>query len=626
MCFRSPPSVLVVALSIWMWSPLADAQTSPAGDATQQSLVNRTFTTINYQYQNGSTRIDFTGSSIEPNATGEAKIESRRGYLEIEAEFRGLKPARTFGAEYFTYVLWAITPQGRPQNLGELVLKGDRSSLTVTTELQGFGLLVTAEPYFAITQPSDVVVLENVVRPDTRGRIEEGQARADLIRRGAFIAQEKPDELTAKLMVVDPRVPLELYQARNAVRLVRWIGADRLASETFDKAVELLIQAENYQARRRPETRAATMTARQAVQAAEDARLITIQKIDEERQTLERAQAAAREGQALALAETEAGRRAQAEAELRKAEDARRLAEQLTLRADAARAQADAAKAQADAAAAQAERVRLDAERAAEAARREKAEADAARATALAALEQTREESRALQIKVEAERAAAEQARAAANADLERITLQAAAEVAKLDAARAEAILQRQEAESDAARAREAAEVANRLREQSESERAQLRDRLQAQLNRVLETTNTARGLIVNMSDVLFDTGKFTLRSGAREKLARISGILTIQAGLRVEVEGHTDSVGTDEYNQQLSDQRAMAVRDYLVEQGMDPSAISARGFGETRPKVSNDTAAGRQQNRRVELVVSGAAIDSTANPPSTVVEPLARN
>jgi len=612
----SVPLVLVLCLFARPSEVQAQAAAT-ASEAARPPLVERTFTSINYQYRSGSTRIDFKGSSLASTATGQAEVEGQRGYTRVEVEFRGLSPARTFGPEYFTYVLWAITPQGRAQNLGELVLNRDRSSLTVTTELQAFALLVTAEPYFAISQPSDVVVLEKVVRPDTRGRIEEVQARSELIARGAFLAQEKPDELTARLMVVDARTPLELYQARNAVRLVRWAGAETHAKETFDKAVELLIQAENYQARRNPQTRPATMIARQAVQAAEDARLITIERAAEARQALERAQAAKREAAALSLAESEAGRRAQAEVDLSKAEQARTLAEQLTVQAEAARAQAEAARAQAEVAAAQAGRVRAEAEGAAETARRDRAEAEMARLAALKEVEQTREEARALQARVAEETAAADRARAAAMAELERIKQESAAQVAKLDAARADAIRQQQAAESEAAHARTAAEVAQRLREQAEGERAQIRQRLQEQLNRVLETTNTARGLIVNLSDVQFDTAKFTLRPGAREKLARISGILSIQPGLRVEVEGHTDSVGTSEYNQELSEQRATAVRAYLVEQGIDSAAISARGFGESRPAVTNDTAAGRQQNRRVELVVSGEAIDSTAVAPT---------
>src|SRR5262249_5222047 len=139
---------------------------------------------------------------------------------------------------------------------------------------------------------------------------------------------------------------------------------------------------------------------------------------------------------------------------------------------------------------------------------------------------------------------------------------------------------------------------------------------LRQQLNLILETRSTARGLIVNMSDVLFDTGKYTLRPATREKLARVSGILVTHPSLKLEVEGHTDSVGGEEYNQRLSENRAASVRDYLVQNGIGINNVTARGFGKTRPVASNDTASGRQMNRRVELVVSGEEI-GTASPTS---------
>jgi outer membrane protein OmpA-like peptidoglycan-associated protein len=132
------------------------------------------------------------------------------------------------------------------------------------------------------------------------------------------------------------------------------------------------------------------------------------------------------------------------------------------------------------------------------------------------------------------------------------------------------------------------------------------------QLNLILQTRDSARGLIVNMSDVLFDSGRYTLRPAAREKLAKISGIVVAHPGLNLQVEGHTDSVGSDEYNQQLSERRSAIVRDFLVQQGVSSSSISARGFGKSIPVSSNDSAEGRAQNRRVELVVTGEAIGTT--------------
>lgn len=538
---------LSVAVLVCGLRPTANAQQARSGEKV--GLVGRSIKAINYQHRSGATKIDFRGTPLLSGAIGEAKVESKRGYLEIEVKFQGLEPARKFGFEYFTYVLWAITPEGRPENLGEVLLRGDRGKLNVTTQLQAFGLVVTAEPYFSVTYPSDVVVLENAVRSDTRGRVTEVEARYELLRRGQYISGEKPDELTAKLMVVDPNVPLQLYEARNAVRIARWTGAEKHAAETFNKAVDLLLQAERYQARRRPDAKAAAMMARQAVQTAEDARLLTVRRLEEERLTAERKAAAEREAAAKANADAESRLRAKAEVDTQQAE-------RLRAEAEAARQMAEQERLRAEKAAADANRNRQEAEQMAQQAERQRAEA---------------------------------------LAELKRVQLQTQQELAKLEAARTEALAQKAAAETAV--------------QKSERERAELRQRLQAQLNRVLETTNTARGLIVNMSDVLFDTAKYTLRPAAREKLARISGILAMQPELRVEVEGHTDSVGGDAYNQRLSEERADAVRSFLIEQGIEPGSITARGFGEMSPKASNETAAGRQQNRRVELVVSGSAI-----------------
>jgi outer membrane protein OmpA-like peptidoglycan-associated protein len=186
------------------------------------------------------------------------------------------------------------------------------------------------------------------------------------------------------------------------------------------------------------------------------------------------------------------------------------------------------------------------------------------------------------------------------------IASDAAASKAAADAAQARAA-------SDAALAASQAETekAQLAGQQAESDKASLRARLSQQLNSVLQTRDSARGLIVNMSDVLFDTGAFTLKSGAREKLSKVAGILLSYPGLSIEVDGHTDNVGTDEFNQNLSDQRAESVRAYLVEQGVLTGSVTAKGFGKTQPVGTNDTAEGRQINRRVELVVSGETIGS---------------
>jgi len=529
------------------------------------NVVARTTKAINYRHRSGSTKVDFQGTALMPRATGDAKVESKQGYLEVDAHFKNIGPASQFGAEYLTYVLWAVTPEGRPKNLGEVVLNGSiDSKLDVTTELQAFGLIVTAEPYYAVTMPSDVVVMENIIRTDTVGKFEEIEAKYELLPRGQYVMNVPPD--VRKRAIPDPKRPLELLEARNAVQIAQWAGADKYANDTYQKAAKLLDDAENYQARKHPEKKPAAMIAREAVQTAEDARLITLKRAEDERLAKERQDAADRELAAKQQADAEAQRR--------------QAAEQAQLQAQQAAAAAD----------------------------RDRATAEAAKAAAQADADRIRRE--------------AEAARAAAAAETAQLQQQAALERSNLEAARLAAENQQKLAQSEADRARQAADEANRLREQSEQEKIALKEQIRQQLNLILETRSTARGLIVNMSDVLFDTGKYTLRPGAREKLAKISGIILAHPGLKLEIEGHTDSVGGDEYNQRLSEQRAGGVRDYLVQQGISMNNVSARGFGKTQPVASNDTAAGRQQNRRVELVVSGEQIGTSSSSSSLVTHP----
>jgi outer membrane protein OmpA-like peptidoglycan-associated protein len=514
------------------------------------TVVGRTVPAINYKPRSGSGRINFEGTTLQPKAKGWARIEGERGYIKVDAHFDDLEPAGRFGREYMTYVLWAITPEGRATNLGELQLNGDDGELEVTTELQAFALVVTAEPYFAVSQPSDVVVMENVVRDtvfeSTQGRVETLQAKYELLKRGSYLMSQDPTLL--KVKPLEPGAPSDLAQARNALELSRLAGADRYASETFAKAAGLLKEAESQRERGRRGNQV-QQPARQAVQTAEDARLIALQRQEEEFQAEQRRLAQQREDEARRLARLEEDRR-------RLAEEERRRADEDRLRAERERAAADAARAQ------------------------QQAAADAARAAA------------------ERDKLAADQARAAA----ERARLDAERVKAEADAARAAADAARAAAEAQAQQARQ-------LAEQSEREKAELRDRLRQQLNVILETRETARGLIVNLSDVLFDVDKATLKPGARERLARIAGILSAHPGLRIEIEGHTDSTGSDEYNQGLSERRAQSVQTYLSQQGIGQAIASTVGYGESRPVATNGTASGRQQNRRVEIIVSGEAI-----------------
>ena len=503
------------------------------------TVTERTMKAINYQHRNGATKIDFSGTELLPNAHGEAKVESKKGYIEIEVEFDKLQPATKYGAEYLTYVLWAITPEGRTSNLGEILLNGTSGKLNVTTELQVFGLAVTAEPYFAVTMPSNLVVMENVVRTDTKGKIEEMDAKYELLQRGQY------ERLTNPLALkMDSKMPLELYEARNAVQIARASGADQFASETFFKAENSLKQAEAYQARkagRKP----VTMAAREAVQTAEDSRAIAVKRQEEERLASERQAGADREALAKAETETEARLRAQAEADQRMEAERR-------------------ARAEAERNAAQSETARI------------KREAEAARVAAQTEADRVKRET--------------DMARDAAQAEADRAA--------------------RTAAQAEADRTLLATQEADRLRLKAEAEKAELRAQLLSQFNLILDTRDTARGLIINMSDVLFDTAKYSLRPLARERLAKVAGILLGHPGLTLEVEGHTDSVGGEAYNQHLSEQRAGSVRDYLIQQGIaEMNSAPAKGFGKSQPVATNDTAAGRQLNRRVELIVSGELI-----------------
>jgi outer membrane protein OmpA-like peptidoglycan-associated protein len=521
------------------------------------TVVGRTTPAVNYRPRHDDTPIDFVGTSLLPKAEGHANISGEKGYIGIDAKFNDLDPATRFGPEYLTYVMWAITPEGRATNLGELQVKGDDGRLKVTTELQAFALIVTAEPYFAVTQPSDVVVMENVVRKglwdNTNGRVEPLQAKYELLKRGAYLMNA--DASAAKWPAPDPGVPLDLAQARNAVEIARLARADQYAADTYIKAASLVVEAEDARKHHKDRNKI-MMPARQAAQTAEDARIIALQRQEQIYQEQERAAALQRENEARDRARAEEERRLQADQQ-------RLLAEQRRLEADQQRREAER----------QAEQQRLLAEQQRQEAQQATAAADAARAAA------------------------------------ERDRLDAELQRADADRVRAEAERARLEAEAARAAAESQAQQARTLAEQSEREKAQLREQLRAQLNTILETRETARGLVVNVSDVLFDFNRANLKPGARDKVAKIAAILRSHPDLKIQVEGHTDSVGSDEYNLLLSERRADSVRAGLVEEGIKRDVVGTAGLGESKPVATNGTAEGRQQNRRVEVIVSGASI-----------------
>jgi outer membrane protein OmpA-like peptidoglycan-associated protein len=508
------------------------------------TVVSRSVRAVNYKHRSGSTKLDFAGTDLMLAANGEAKVNSKRGSIEIETEFGGLDKPTTFGTEYLTYVLWAISPEGRAVNLGE-VLVGDnhRSKLLVTTDLQAFALIVTAEPYYAVRQPSNVVVLENVVREDTKGTTEAVNAKYELMERGGYI----PTGYKFDPVVLNTNLPLEFFEARNALRIAQSEGAEQYASDSYQHAVQLMNNADEYATRKNVERKPLIAVAREAVQTSEDARAIAVKKVDEIRLANERQDSA------------DAQAKSQGQAE-----DAIRLKEQAqsdTLKAQAAKTQAETDAANAQAAKAQ-------------------AESDAVKARADAA-------------------------------DAQSATAQAKSDMANSQASSANAL---SAAQADAEQSRLAAEKAQASAQQAEADKSAMRTKLSEQLNSILQTRDSARGLIVSMSDVLFDTGKYSLKSGAREKLAKVAGILLAYPALNIEVGGYTDNVGSDAMNQTLSENRAGSVRDYLVQEGVLTNSVSARGFGNTLPVASNDNSSGRQQNRRVELLVSGEAIGTHVN------------
>src|SRR5580704_456809 len=481
-------------------SAMALAQTQQEIPAS--SLISKSTVAIGFTVGGGATKVDMTGTSVMSQANGEAKVQARAnaGLTNIELSVKDMTPPSNIGAEYLTFVLWAVTADGRTGNLGEIRLnKNGEGKLTATTPAQTFSMIITAEPYFAVRVPSEVVVMEMETRKNTKGKLFPITSYK-LMKRSQYAKLGNPLALTP-----DPKVPLEMYEARNAVDIAKARGSAQYAPDIFSKAVASLQMAESYLTSN-ADKKQIISTSKQAVQFAEDARALSAERQDQERIAAEK-QAAADKA------------RSQAEA--------------------TAAAQAAAAKAKAD--------------------------EEAKRQAELAAAKQA-------QMQAEADAAAA---KAKAEAD---------ALKAKEDAARAEA-----------ERARQAA--------------ADLRAQLLEQFNKVLPTTDTPRGLQVNMGDVLFDTGKYNLRMPAQLGLAKLSGIVLSHPGLKLAVEGYTDTTGTAAFNQTLSEQRANAVRDYLIQQGLDAGTVTAQGFGPANPVASNDTPQGRQQNRRVEIIISGEVI-----------------
>ncbi|MBE7181477.1 MAG: DUF4398 and OmpA-like domain-containing protein [Terriglobus roseus] len=471
----------------------------PAGELNGVPLfrvrvVSRDLDAVNYFHRSGSTKIDFRGTVLAPNVHGNAKVDSEKGRITVDLHLDGLTPANGFGQEYLTYVLWAITPDGTPSNLGEVLPTGGggKVDMTVTTNLQSFGMIVTAEPYFAVRVPSDLVVAQNeIINDRTQGILEKVNAHYSLLPRGAY-AQTSGAHTVFNPVTRNEHSPLELYEAHNAYEIARAAGADQYAPDILAQVQTNLQNADAMDQSKHRDEKLEITYAREAVQRAEDARILSLRK---QQQAAQQAQI-----------------------------DARQAAE------------------------AQAQQSQLQAAQAAEAAAQAQAAAD---------------------------REAAQRARA----------------------------------EADAANAQAAANAAKAQADAANQSVVALREKLRAQLNAVLATQETARGLVVTLGDVLFDTGKYTLKQNAQISLAKVSAILEQYPDLKLQIEGYTDSVGSDELNQKLSDDRARATQDFLVQQGVNAANITAQGYGKTNPVADNSTAQGRAQNRRVEMVVSGPSI-----------------
>jgi len=479
-----------------MIAAIAAAQTQQPEPAA--NVISGTVAAIGYPVGGGAIKVDMVGTSAAPQASGEAKAEAKTGGTTIELKVTGMPQPTSIGAEFLTYVLWTVTPDGTTTNLGQIPLnQNGEGKLDVRAQTQTFALIVTAEPYYAVRMPSEVVVLVNETRKKTKGKIYPDNSYK-LMKRAEYAKLGNPLGMTLDLK----KVPLDMYEARNAVEIAKARGAEQYAPQVYSKAQSSLQMAENALSQDSGKNQVIS-AARQTIQFAEDARALAVQRELAERIQKEKEAAAAEAAaKAKAAADAQAAAEAQRQAELTATKEARMKAE---------------------------------------------AQAQAAQAAAKAAAEQ-----------------AATQAKA-----------QAAAEEA----------------------------------ERAQAATAALRAQLLKQLNDVLQTTDTPRGLVVNMADVLFETGKYALSTDAQLKLAKLSGIIQAHPGLNLAVEGYTDTTGAADFNMKLSQQRADTVRQFLIAQGLSADTITSKGLGEADPIADNSTAAGRKLNRRVEIIVSGKVI-----------------
>lgn len=559
--------LLCCAVLVGMAGPLLSQESSSdnnPGNPSSSGIQMVAKTTHAVDYRSGATTaVDFAGTNLMPELTGKAKIISKRGLTDIHVDVDHLKPANSIDLAYLTYVLWAVSPEGQPKNIGELLEHKGKASLHTTTDLQAFALVITAEPDFAVAHPSDMVVGENTLRSTTQGRPESVDVKYETFPRSLYAGQVQP--INNLVYGVDKKAPLDLLEARNAVRIARDANAQQYAPDVLKHAETLLNQAEDYYRRKQGEKPIATV-AREATQTAEEARVNSVRAEEQARAEQERRDNEERAARARAEAEQAQQQAQQAQQE---AEAARQRAQQAQQQAEAEAQQRAAAEQQAQATAEQRQQLEQQQQAAQQAAAQAQQQAQQAQQQAQEAEQRAQQEAQ--------QRAALEQ--------------------------------QQQQIAQQAEEARQQAQQAQQRAQQLEQQQAQERQQLMNQLNQVLQTRDSARGLIVSMPDVLFDTGSANLKPTARERLAKVAGILIAVPDIHVEVDGYTDSTGSPMFNEQLSQQRAASVQSYLVQQGVPGGSVAIHGFGEANPIASNDTAMGRQQNRRVELVVTGQAI-----------------
>lgn len=465
-----------------------------AAAATPDAVKRRSTLALTYNEGQGS-EVDMVG--VDTARLGEADVKRKEGRTRVKLEMESLAHPQSLGAQYTSYVLWAVAPEGRAENLAELP-HGRKFDVDATTSLATFGLIVTAEPHPAVMRPGPRLVAHNAVSDETKGRVQSGTVEYDATPERQLVEVRQPDFTT----------PLLILGARRAVAIAKAAEAATYAdAELREAEVKLAVVGELWSGGDKLSKEAET-AAREVMRLAEHARSVAADR--------------------LAQAERSAERRA-ARSAIDEAQD-------------------------------EATRARLAAERERQRAAQAAAEAATAEQEAAAARQRVAQaETEALQAKV--------------NEDLAR----AQAEQARLEA------------------------------QQAMQDKAHMQEQLFRSLSAVLETRREARGLIVSLSDVLFDFNKASLKPGAREKLSKLTGILLAYPGpYHMEIEGHTDSVGSDEYNLKLSQDRADSVRSYLSIAGIPADRITlVTGFGEARPVATNDTAAGRQMNRRVELVIT---------------------